>query len=64
MREANNTWCNVCGMSSEEDEYAVFLSARKGGEDIDICTPCVPSVIHGSGLGVKSNAELRADLES
>lgn len=54
--------CNVCGLKSSEDESAVFVKAHKNGESVDICTSCIPSVIHGSGEVVKSNAETKSEL--
>lgn len=54
--------CNVCGLKSAEDENAVFIHAHKNGDEVDICTSCIPSVIHGSGMVVKSNDELKQDM--
>lgn len=54
--------CNVCGLKSTEDTNAVFIRAHKNGEEVDICTSCVPSVIHGSGMVVKSNEEIKAEI--
>ena len=34
----------------------------KNGEEVDICTSCIPSVIHGSGMVVKSNEEIKAEI--
>ena len=31
-------------------------------EVVDICTSCIPSVIHGSGMVVKSNEEIKAEI--
>ena len=41
---------------------AVFIHAHKNGEEVDICTSCIPSVIHGSGMVVKSNEEIKAEI--
>lgn len=49
--------CNVCGKSSDDDKNAVFIQAIKGGEEVHICTPCIPHVIHGSGEVVKPNKD-------
>lgn len=54
--------CNVCGLKSSENENAVFIHAHKNGEEVDVCTSCIPSVIHGSGMVVRSNDEVKEDL--
>jgi hypothetical protein len=56
--------CNVCGRPSDQDKSAVFIQAHKGGEEVHICTACIPHVIHGSGDVVKSNQVLKSELES
>ena len=59
--EINNIQiCNVCLRSSNESEGAVFIKAVKNGEDIHVCTGCIPHIIHGSGDVVKSNAVVQA----
>ena len=63
MRPENIVVCNVCGQKSTENENAVFVRAHKNGEEVDICTACIPSVIHGSGLVVRSNDEIKEDME-
>lgn len=63
MKFENFYVCNVCGLRSDENENAVFIHAHKNGDEVDICTSCVPSVIHGSGMVVRSNAEVKEDLE-
>lgn len=55
--------CNVCALRAGEDENAVFIRAHKNLKPIDICTSCIPSVIHGSGIVVKSDDELIKDLD-
>ncbi|WP_458700122.1 hypothetical protein ACKGJI_09860 [Sulfurospirillum sp. 1307] len=61
--EINNTQvCNVCLKTSDDDKGAVFLKAKKGGEDIDVCTNCIPHIIHGSGDVVKSNEDVKKEL--
>ncbi|OPA72078.1 hypothetical protein BB381_00565 [Campylobacter pinnipediorum subsp. caledonicus] len=62
MRENDLVVCNVCGIKSTEDENAVFVKAHKNKEEVDICTNCIPSVIHGSGNVVRSNEQTKADL--
>ncbi|CZE47797.1 hypothetical protein [Campylobacter geochelonis] len=62
MKIDNIYVCNVCCTRSDEDKNAVFIKAHKGGEEVDICTSCMPSVIHGSGLVVKSNDEVREEI--
>ncbi len=60
--EINNIQvCNVCLRSSNESEGAVFIKAVKNGEDIHVCTGCIPHIIHGSGDVVKSNAVVQAE---
>ena len=61
--EINNIQvCNVCLRSSNESEGAVFSKAVKNGEDIHVCTGCIPHIIHGSGDVVKSNAVVQAEF--
>lgn len=61
--EINNIQiCNVCLRSSNESEGAVFIKAVKNGEDIHVCTGCIPHIIHGSGDVVKSNAIVQAEF--
>ena len=62
MRKKDLVVCNVCGLKSSDDKNAVFIPARKNGEEVDICTSCIPSVIHGSGMVVKSNEEIKAEI--
>ena len=65
MMEINNIQvCNVCLRSSNESEGAVFIKAVKNGEDIHVCTGCIPHIIHGSGDVVKSNAHVEAELQN
>ncbi len=61
--EINNTQvCNVCLKSSANDSGAVFVKATKGGEAVDVCTACIPHIIHGSGDVVKSNEDVKKEL--
>ena len=56
-------FCHLFGQKSTENENAVFIRAHKNGEEVDICTACIPSVIHGSGMVVKSNSEIEEELQ-
>jgi len=61
--EINNMQvCNVCLRSSEESQGAIFIKAMKNGEEIHVCTSCIPHIIHGSGDVAKSNAQVAAEL--
>ena len=61
--EINNIQvCNLCLRSSNESEGAVCIKAVKNGEDIHVCTGCIPHIIHGSGDVVKSNAVVQAEF--
>ncbi|MBT0879581.1 MULTISPECIES: hypothetical protein [unclassified Campylobacter] len=59
----NEIICNVCSLKASEDEHAVFIRAHKNNKPVDICTSCIPSVIHGSGMVVKSDEEIIKDLD-
>lgn len=56
--------CNVCMRSSDESAGAVFIKAMKNGEEIHVCTSCIPHIIHGSGDVVKSNAAVEAEFNA
>lgn len=61
--EINNTQvCNVCLKSSTDENNAVFIKATKSGESIDVCTGCIPHIIHGSGDVVKTNDAVKSEL--
>ncbi|WP_331774564.1 hypothetical protein [Sulfurospirillum sp. 1612] len=61
--EINNVQvCNVCLSPSDDGEKRVYVKALCGGEEVLICTSCIPRVIHESGELVKSNAEVKATL--
>lgn len=62
MKKENLCICNVCGVRSDESENLVFIQAVKNQEQVDICTACIPSVIHGSGGVVRSNDEIAKEL--
>lgn len=55
--------CNVCMRASNESAGAVFIKAVKNGEDIHVCTGCIPHIIHGSGDVVKSNSVVEAEFK-
>jgi hypothetical protein len=62
--EINNIQiCNVCMRSSEESKGTVFIKAVQNGEEIHVCTSCIPHIIHGSGDVVKSNATVTAEFQ-
>ena len=50
--------CNVCLTVANNVDKVVFITAHCRGEEVHICTGCIPSVIHGSGEVVKSNEEV------
>ena len=62
MKSGDIYICNICLLKSSEDDNAVFIKAHKNGEDVHVCTSCMPSVIHGSGIVVKSNSEVESEL--
>lgn len=49
--------------SSEESKGTVFIKAVQNGEEIHVCTSCIPHIIHGSGDVVKSNATVAAEFQ-
>lgn len=60
MKSNDITVCNVCQKSSNDVPGTVFIKATKDGEEVDVCTGCIPHIIHGSGDVVKSNEEVKA----
>ncbi|MBL0687062.1 MAG: hypothetical protein JJV94_04460 [Sulfurospirillum sp.] len=58
MKTKNIITCNVCFKTDKDEPKTLFLKATKTGEDVDVCTACIPSIIHGSGDIVKSNKEV------
>lgn len=62
MEINNTTICNVCLTSSETTKGTVFIKAVKDGESVDVCTACIPHIIHGSGDVVKSNEIVKVEL--
>ncbi|MDD3324432.1 MAG: hypothetical protein PHN38_04870 [Sulfurospirillaceae bacterium] len=54
--EINNVQiCNVCLRPSDKDTSAVYVKAIAKGEEVHVCTSCIPHIIHGSGDIIKSN---------
>lgn len=62
MKIDDKVICNVCQKPSDIDANAVFLHATKNGEEVHICTSCIPHIIHGNGEAVKSNEEVKKSL--
>jgi len=61
--EINNiNVCNVCLKTSKDVPGTVFIKATKDGESVDVCTGCIPHIIHGSGDVVKSNEAVKAEV--
>jgi len=38
---------NICFVCKKTDFQAVLLYCRKNGEDLWVCTRCLPMLIHG-----------------
>jgi hypothetical protein len=55
-------YCNVCMIESNDQVKTVYVKAVCKGEDVHICTSCIPQVIHGSGEVVNSNDEVKAKV--
>lgn len=55
-------YCNVCLSNSKDDGDLVFISGLKNGEVVHICTSCIPTTIHGGGLGVKLEDEIKQEI--
>lgn len=64
MELNNKQYCNVCLVESNEQTKTVYLKALCQGEEVHICTSCIPQVIHGSGEVVKSNNEVDAKINN
>ena len=62
MELNGKVYCNVCGANSMESS-AVFVEAVFKDEKINVCTSCIPSVIHGGSDVVNTNEELKAKIE-
>jgi hypothetical protein len=61
MQIGEITICNVCLKPSDEVQGAVYINAVANGEDIHVCTGCIPVIIHGDGSAVKSNEAVKAE---
>ena len=62
MEIENKQYCNVCMIESNDQVKTVYIKAICQGEDVHICTSCIPQVIHGSGEVVNTNAEVAAKI--
>jgi len=62
MKIDNVNVCNVCLKTSQDAPGTVFIQATKDGEAVDVCTACIPHIIHGSGDVVKSNEAVKAEV--
>lgn len=54
--------CNVCLKPSDDGQKRVYVKAICGGEEVFICTSCLPTVIHESANAVKTNEEVKKAL--
>lgn len=54
--------CNVCLSPSDDGNKRVYVKAMCEGEEVHICTSCIPRVIHESGELVKTNEEVKKSL--
>ncbi len=54
--------CNVCLKSSNDGQKRVYVKAMCGGQEVHICTACLPTVIHESASAVKTNEEVEKTL--
>lgn len=50
--------CNVCLKPSNDGQKRVYVKAMCGGEEVHVCTACLPTVIHESASAVKTNAQV------
>jgi hypothetical protein len=62
MELNDKQYCNVCMIESNTQTKTVYVKAVCQGEDVHICTSCIPQVIHGSGEVVNSNDEVKAKI--
>ncbi len=62
MEQNGKQYCNVCLVESNEHTKTVYVKAICQGEDVHICTSCIPQVIHGSGEVVRTNDEVKQKL--
>ncbi len=63
MEQGSKIYCNVCLVDSDVSAKIVYLKAVCEGEEVHICTSCIPAIIHGSGEIVKSNSEVEKALK-
>lgn len=61
MQIDNVTLCNVCLKPSDAVANAVYIKAIAHGEEVHVCTSCIPHIIHGSGDIVKTNETVKAE---
>lgn len=47
MAEKTGKKENSCFICNKTEHQAVLLACRKGGEDLHVCTRCLPMLIHG-----------------
>lgn len=64
MKKNNEIYCNVCLTSNIDDPNVVFIQAIYHNENIDVCTSCMPTLIHSCASAIKSNEEVAAELGS
>ncbi len=62
MEIDSKQYCNVCTIGSDAGQKTVYIKAICLGEEVHICTSCIPQVIHGSGEIVKSNDEVKQKI--
>jgi len=54
--------CHVCLSQSSENDNKVYLKSICRGEEVYVCTGCIPQVIHGSGEVVKTKEQVKKIL--
>ena len=62
MEKNNVQVCNVCLKPSNDGQKRVYVKAICSGEEVHVCTACLPTVIHESANAVKSNVEVEKAL--
>jgi hypothetical protein len=55
--------CNVCLKGAQDDANAVFIKAVARGEEVHVCTGCIPVIIHGDGSAIKSNEQVKLEIK-
>ncbi|ABK81793.1 hypothetical protein Q4Y15_001487 [Campylobacter fetus] len=63
MKYKSKVYCNICLANDSEEPNKVFIQATHKGEIVDICTSCMPTIIHGSGIAIKSNDEILEEIK-